>query len=120
MTLPRKMDMVLCGLKLGLRSCPPAAVASRKDMGEHEGDAFVAIDKGVIADDAVGIGRRQSAEIGIVMGGKMPGAGTCGARQSAIPKTRGTTVLGEQTHVQRLNHCRIDPDNFIRHSGAAI
>jgi hypothetical protein len=64
-------------------------VAVEKHVGGHEAGAFVAVDEGVVGDDACGIRRGEGRKIGGLVGMEIPGTGQGGIEEALVAQSRG-------------------------------
>ena len=89
-----------------------AAVAREEYVGGHEGDALVAIDERVIADQARNVGGSQLSEIRAAVGEPVARAGEGGIEQSLVAQSRRAAMVGQQPVVEDEHQLAGDPNRL--------
>jgi hypothetical protein len=86
---------------------------SKEEDAHEEAGAFVAVDEGMVADEASDVGGRHVYDVGVIaIGMKLLRPGKGGLKQAGIAQSRGTAVQGEKAIVKREDIALLDPEKL--------
>jgi hypothetical protein len=86
------------------------AVQFQEEDADEEAGAFVAVDEGMVADDADGVYGSHIYNIRVLaIGVQLPRAGQSGLKQAQIADTWSAAVQGEETAVECESVALVDP-----------
>jgi len=87
-------------------------IERQKQLHRHKGRAFVAIDKGMIARQAIAVRRRQGCEVWRLVSSQVQGAVHGRFKQALIAHATGAPVFDELLLVHRQHDLAVQPNQL--------